>query len=99
MRLVDTRVKSVGRSDRPVMNMRQPRTRFKAAALFCGTCYAPNGVATGGMTDGTKPWVEFNEDNWTFTEIVGPVATPWAAHRQYRLKADLAGPWYASLNG
>jgi len=56
-------------------------------------------VETGGLTDTDKPWLEFNEQDWSFTEIVGPVATPWAAYRQYRLKADLSGPWYATVSG
>lgn len=66
---------------------------------FPGICYAPNGVETSGLTDGTKPWLEFNEQDWTFSEIVGPVATPWAAYRQYRRKSDLRGPWYATVSG
>jgi hypothetical protein len=66
---------------------------------FNGKCYAPNGIITEGLTDAAKPWLEFNEQNWTFAEIVGPVATPWAAYRQYRLKTDVRGAWYATVNG
>jgi hypothetical protein len=68
-------------------------------AVFPGDCYAPNGVETNGLTDNTKPWLEFDEQDWSFSEIVGPPAVPWAAYRQYRLKAELRGPWYATVNG
>ena len=91
-----------GRRDRRVLDMTRPARRSPSPSVdirFTGICYAPNGLETSGLTDGAKPWVEFNEQDWTFSEIVGPVAAPWAAYRQYRRKADLRGPWYATVSG
>jgi len=58
---------------------------------FPGVAYAPNMVATTGLTDDTKPWVKFNKETWGIGEEAAGPAVPAASNEAWRKKSDFPG--------